>query len=255
MAKHTLKNRTKCTYHHASTQSKAEIMLIIVLFHDLGYQCLKHFYQGKVYKHMLHLFPKVVYYNSFVELEKEVTILLTLFIKKLLLGKSSGISFVDSTPLWVCKNQRINIHKTFKGIAQKGKCSIGWFFGFKLHLICNEREELLNFMITLGDMYNRKPLDVEIIYGKFFGDKGYIGKNLFERLFVDEIQLTTKLKSIDVRLGRTAPQETGNYRIRQRRTQNIAQVEHSRHRTFESSTFWVQLLLSEEAVYQCYRND
>ena len=58
--------------------------------------------------------------------------------KKVLLGKCTGISFVDSTPLRICKNQRIHIHKTFKGIAQRGKCSMGWFFGFKLHLICNE---------------------------------------------------------------------------------------------------------------------
>ena len=89
--------------------------------------------------------------------------------------------------------------KTFKGIAQKGKCSMGWFFGFKLHLICNECGELLNFMITPGDVDDRKSLEyksfVEFIYGKLVGDKGYIGKNLFERLFVDGIQLITKLKS------------------------------------------------------------
>ena len=51
------------------------------------------------------------------------------------MGKCTGISFVDSTPLRVCRTQRIHIHKTFKGIAQRGKCSMGWFFGFKLHLI------------------------------------------------------------------------------------------------------------------------
>ena len=75
----------------------------------------------------------------------------------------------------------------------------GWFFGFKLHLICNEKGELLNFMITPGDVDDRKPLEykafVEFIYGKLVADKGYIGKNLFQRLFVDGIQLVTKLKS------------------------------------------------------------
>ena len=99
---------------------------------------------------MNHLFPKVVSYNRFVELQKTVAIPLAIFIKKVLLGKCTGISFVDSTPLRVCRNQRILIHKTFKGIAQRGKCSMGWFFGFKLHLICNEKGELLNFMITPG---------------------------------------------------------------------------------------------------------
>ena len=148
---------------------------------------------------MHRLFPKVVSYNRFVELEKEVAIPLALFIKKVLLGKCIGISFASSTPLRVFRNQRIHIHKTFRGIAQRGKCSMGWFFGFKLHLICNECGELLNFMITPGDVDDRKPLEykafVEFIYGKLVGDKRYIGKNLFMRLFVAGIQLITKLKS------------------------------------------------------------
>ena len=98
--------------------SKAEVMLIMILFHDSGYRCFKHFYLEKVCKHLRHLFPKVVSYNRIVELEREVVIPLALFIKKVLLGKCTGISFVDSTPLRVCKNQRIHIHKVFKGIAQ-----------------------------------------------------------------------------------------------------------------------------------------
>ena len=159
MEKYTLKSNKKRCYHRDSTMSKAGIMLIMILFHDSGYRCLKHFYQEKVCLHLRHLFPKVVSYNRFVELEKEVAIPLALFIKKVLLGKCTGISFVDSTPLRVCKNQRIHIHKVFKGIAQRGKCSMGWFFGFKLHLICNEKGELLNFMITPGDVDDRKPLE------------------------------------------------------------------------------------------------
>lgn len=125
MAKYTLKLATKRKYHLDSTMSKAEIVLIMILFHNSGYRCLKHFYKEKVCKHMRHLFPKVVSYNRFVELEKEVAIPLALFIKKVLLGKCTGISFVDSTPLRVCKNQRIHILKTFRGIAQRGKCSMG----------------------------------------------------------------------------------------------------------------------------------
>ena len=104
---------------------------------------------------------------------------------------------LQTIPLRVCRNQRIHIHKVFKGIAQRGKCSMGWFFGFKLHLICNERGELLNFMITPGDVDDRKPLEykafVEFIYGKLVGDKGYISKNLFQRLFVDGIQVISFL--------------------------------------------------------------
>ena len=193
--------------------------------------------------------PETDFLIRFVELEKEVAIPLALFIKKVLLGKCTGISFVDSTPLRVCRNQRIHIHKVFKGIAQRGKCSMGWFFGFKQHLICNERGELLNFMITPGDVDDRKPLEykafVEFIYGKLVGDKGYISKNLFQRLFVDGIQLITKLKnnmkgalmsvSDKLLLRKRAIIETVNDELK-----NIAQVEHSRHRCFDN--FIVNLL-------------
>lgn len=243
MKKYTLKSDNKRAYYRDSTMSKSEIMLIMILFHDSGYRCLKHFYVEKVCKHLRHLFPKVVSYNRFVELEKQVAVPLVLFIKKVLLGKCTGISFVDSTPLRVCRNQRIHIHKVFKGIAQRGKCSMGWFFGFKLHLICNEKGEVLNFIITPGDLDDRKPLEykafVEFIYGKLVGDKGYIGKNLFQRLFVDGIQLITKLKSNmkgalmsvsdKLLLRKRAIIETVNDELK-----NIAQVEHSRHRSFEN---------------------
>jgi len=123
MEKYTFRNASKRSYYRDATMSKAEIMLIMILFHDSGYRCLKHFYLEKVCKHLRHLFPKVVSYNRFVELEREVAIPLALFIKKILLGKCTDISFVDSTPPHVCRNQRIHIHKTFKGIAQRGKCS------------------------------------------------------------------------------------------------------------------------------------
>ena len=257
MAKYTFKAESKRKYHRESRMSKAEIMVIMILFHSSGYRCLKHFYLEKVCKHMRHLFPEVVSYNRFVELEREIAIPLIVFIKKVLLGKCTGISFVDSIPLRVCKNQRIHIHKTYKGIAQRGKCSMGWFFGFKLHLICNEKGELLNFMITPDDVDDRKPFEykafVEFIYGKLVGDKGYIGKRLFERLFVDGIQLITKLKSNmkgalmsvsdKLLLRKRAIIETVNDELK-----NIAQVEHSRHRSFGN---FVVNLLGGIAAY-CY---
>lgn len=102
--------------------SKAEVMLIMILFHDSDYRCLKHFYLEKVRKHLRHLFPELVSYNRFVELKREIAIPLALFIKKVLLGKCTGISFVDSTPLRICRNRRIHIHKVFRGIAQRGRC-------------------------------------------------------------------------------------------------------------------------------------
>ena len=121
-AKYTLKPTGKREYHRNSTMSKAEVMLIIILFHDSGYRCFKHFYLEKVCKQLRHLFPKVVSYNRIVELERDVAVPLTLFIKKVLLGKCTGISFVDSTPLRVCKNQRIHSHP-LKTIFQHKVCT------------------------------------------------------------------------------------------------------------------------------------
>ena len=119
----------------------------------------------------------------------------------------------------------------------------GLVLRIKLHLICNEKGEILNFMITPGDVDDRKPLDhkafVEFLYGKLVGDKGYIGKELFQRLFVDGIQLITKLKSnmkgavmsMSDRLltRKRAIIETINDELK-----NIAQVEHSRHRSLDN---------------------
>ncbi len=105
MEKSTLKSDKKRCYYRVSTMSKAEVMLIMILFHDSGYRCLKHFYPEKVCKQLRHLFPKVVSYNRFVELEKEVSVPLVLFVKKVLLGKCTSISFVDSTPLRVCRTK------------------------------------------------------------------------------------------------------------------------------------------------------
>ena len=134
-----------------------------------------------------------------MELEKEVLLPMTIFIKKVLLRTCTGISFVDSTPLRVCRNQRILIHKTFEGLAERGKYSMGWSFGFKLHLIINDKGEILNFMFTSGNVDDREPLKqgkfLENIKGKLCADKGYIGQALFENPFLNGIQLVTKVKN------------------------------------------------------------
>ena len=76
---------------------------------------------------------------------------------------------------------------------------MGWFFGFKLHLIINDKGEILNFMFTPGNVDDREPLYsesfIENVKGKLCGDKGYIGKQLFEFLFMNGIQLVNKVKN------------------------------------------------------------
>lgn len=193
------RDRRKREYHREPRLSDAEVMTIMILFHFSGYKCLKHFYSDYVCAHMRHLFPTPVSYNRFTELERKVSVPMVLFLKKCLMGRCTGISFVDSTALRVCRNQRIHLHRVFRGLAQRGQCSMGWFYGFKLHLVCNEKGELLSFMLTPGNVDDREPLKssafLENISGKLVGDKGYISRGLFEKLFVDGIQLLTKLRS------------------------------------------------------------
>ena len=150
---------------------------------------------------------------------------------------------MDSTPLRVCHNQRILIHKTFKGLAEHGKCSTGWFFGFKLHLIVNDKGKILNFKFTPGNVDDREPLKQkrfrQNIKGKLCADNGYIGQTLFEDLFLDSIQLITKMKNNirnflmsvadKIMLKKLALIETVNDELK-----NIAQIKHSEHYSFNN---------------------
>ena len=78
-----------------------------------------------------------------------------LFLQVCCFGCCTGISFVDSTCIPVCHNKRIRHNKVFKGHAVVGKSSMGWYFGFKLHLIVNEIGEVLNFMLTKANVDDR----------------------------------------------------------------------------------------------------
>ena len=180
--------------------SDAEIMVILILFHSGGLRCFKHYYKEYVCKHLKHLFPRQVSYNRFVELEKEVLLPMTIFIKKVLLGTCTGISFVDSTPLRVCRNQRILIHKTFEGLAERGKCSMGWSFGFKLHLIINDKGEILNFMFTPGNVDDREPLKqgkfLENIKENYVQTRNISGRPCLRTFLLMVYSLSLKLKTI-----------------------------------------------------------
>ena len=107
----------KRKYYRDGNMSDSEVMTILILFHNSGYRSLKHFYLDHVCMHMRHLFPKTVSYDRFVELEKLAVLKLAVMVKTILMGKCNSISFIDSTPLRVCKNQRILQYKAFKGIA------------------------------------------------------------------------------------------------------------------------------------------
>ena len=224
-----------------SIMSQSEIITIAIIFQLSGFRTFKHFYVFYVKTHMKNDFPSTVSYNRFTELMQENLMAMTLFLKTCCLGDCSGISFIDSTPVRVCKNKRIHNHKVFKGIATTGRSTIGWFHGFKLHIIINDKGEILNFTITQANVDDRQPLKKERfldkIYGKLFADKGYIGKDLMQMLFVDGVHLITSGRnnmknslmtmSDKILLRKCSVIETVNDELK-----NICQIEHSRHRSF-----------------------
>ena len=142
--KHLLGNPSK----RPPVMSKSEVITITILFQLSGFRTFKHFYIYYLQKHMQDDFPATVSYNRFTELMQQNLMAMTLFLKTCCLGDCTGISLVDSTPVRVCKPKRIKNNKVFKGIATTGKSTMGWFHGFKLHIIINDKGEILNFCIT-----------------------------------------------------------------------------------------------------------
>ena len=172
-----------------------ELMTILIAFHLSGYHDLKHFYVYVAHNWRKE-FPGLVSYSRFVELIPCASIFLYGLLTSLR-GEVTGKSFIDATGLAVCKNKRISGHKVFKNLAKRGKNTMGWFFGFKLHLVINEYGHILGFNLTPGNEDDRKSAEqvLKDIWGKVFADKGYISKKLFDSLLTKGIKLVTSRKS------------------------------------------------------------
>jgi hypothetical protein len=218
--------------------SLSERMTILIYFHQSGYRTFKDYYLRHVCTHLRQEFPDLVSYTRFVELMPQTIIPLLVYLHHCF-GHCTGISFVDATTLAVCRNQRIHQHKVFAGIAACGKTTLGWFYGFKLHLVANERGELLACQLTSGNVDDRKPVPVlaKRLFGKLFGDKGYISQKLVAQLLTDDnLHLVTfarnnmqgRLLHRDdaLLLRKRAIMETIHDQLK-----NISQIEHSRHRS------------------------
>jgi hypothetical protein len=228
--------------HRERSLSISEVMTILINFHQSHYRHFKAYYCEYVLPHLCQEFPGLVSYSRFVEFIPSTLLPLCAYLRLACFGNCTGISFIDSTSLDVCLNQRISSHKVFAGLAQRGKTSTGWFFGFKLHLVFNDRGEILNVTLTPGNVDDRKPVPdlVKKLFGKLFGDKGYLSHPLFEELYrTFGIQLITKLKSNmknrlmplsdKLLLRKRAIAETIIDQLK-----NISQIEHSRHRSLAS---------------------
>ena len=173
----------------------SEMMLIMTLFHLSAYKDFKHFYIYGIQGEYRNLFKEVPCYARFVQLIGRLLLPFSVLIQALR-GEETGFYFADSTKLAVCDNHRISSNRVFKNLAKRGKTSMGWFYGFKLHVIINHNCEIMAVKITPGNTDDRKPLPgmVKGLNGKLFADKGYISKSLFKNLWQDGLQLITGIR-------------------------------------------------------------
>jgi Transposase DDE domain len=215
----------------------SEVMTILIHFHQSHYRTFKAYYTQYVQVHLRKEFPRLVSYQRFVALIPDMMLSMLAYLQSRY-GACTGISFIDSTSLEVCDPKRISSHRVFAADAKRGKTSMGWFYGFKLHLAVNDRGDLLACCLTPGNVDDRAPVPrmVKRLRGKLFGDRGYISAPLSQLLFEQGLQLITRLrKNMKNRLMHLSDKLL----LRKRaiiesiidQLKNISQIEHSRHRS------------------------
>lgn len=153
-------------------------------------------------------------------------------------SKNTGISYIDSTPIAICHAKRISKNKVFDGIAKLSKSSYGWFFGFKLHLVINDKGEIHSLTLTKGNVDDKKTVShlTKKLTGLLFGDKAYIKKELFQELFDRGLKLVTKVKK---NMKNALISLNENILLRKRSIietvfgylKNRLEIEHTRHRS------------------------
>ena len=224
--------------NRARSLSLSEIMTLLIGFHQSCYRNFKTYYQEKALPMWADALPGLVSYQRFIEWVPGTLVPMCAYLRSCF-GTCSGISFMDSTSLRVCHNRRMAQHKVFEDLAARGKTSVDWFFGFKLHLVVNDRGELLNIMLTPGNTDDRTPVPklLQQLFGKVFADKGYVSQKLVKQLLQTAgIQLITKLKR---KMKQRLLPLSDRLMLRKRsiietiidQLKNISQIEHSRHRS------------------------
>ena len=222
---------------YRSRLSLSEVMTIVIAFHGSGFRTFKDFYTCQVLPHWRAAFPNLVSYTRFVELVPWSVMMLACFLQTTF-GELTGLSFIDGTSIAVCHPNRARSHQVLKDQAGWGRSSVQWYFGLTLHLIINDRGELLAAALTPGNVDERKPVPemARGLTGKLFGDKGYVSQALFETLYEQGLELIAKRRKnmtnrlmglMDkVLLRKRAVIESVNDQLK-----NICQIEHSRHRS------------------------
>lgn len=232
----------------SSMMTLSEVMTICIWFHASNHRTFKKYYLEHVSIHLRNSFPNLVSYTRFLELMGDASLPL-LALMTSLLAPATVANFVDSTTLDVCNNKRIWKHRVFKGIASRGKSSMGWFFGLKLHLTVTERGEITGFLLSPGNVADSNEALVlqltEKLTGKLYADRGYISHDLFLSLLQKGITLITGIRRNmknhliglwdKLMLRKRSIIETINDQLK-----NTQQIEHTRHRS--PRNFMVNLL-------------
>jgi hypothetical protein len=244
--KQTLLQSGQIKRQRSGQLAESEIMTILMHFHQSHYRDFKAFSTQHVLAHLHADFPGLVSYSRFVQLTSSVLFPLAAYLETCR-GQCNGLSFVDSTKLVVCHNRRIKQHRVFAGLAERGKDSVDWFYGFKLHLVVNDEGEMLACRLTPGNVDDRRPLPqmAQGLFGKLIGDKGYLSKDLVAWLLEQGVELLTPIKrnmkprliglNEKLLLRKRVLIETINDQLK-----NISQIEHSRHRS--QANFLVNVL-------------
>ena len=175
--------------------SLSEMLLIEIYFHLSPYKDFKHYYLYGICHEHRDKFAKLPTYQRFVALKQQLFMPLTILLHSLS-GKKTGLYFADATSLKVCRNKRIYNHKVFKDMAKRGMTTMGWFFGFKLHLIINHKGEIMAVRITPGNTHDATVLAdlTKSLTGKCFADKAYLGNKLFQDLWKKGLHLITGIR-------------------------------------------------------------
>ena len=233
----------------------SEIMTILVMFQSSRVRDFKNFYTGLLCLYYKGCFPKLPGYERFVKLMQRAVFPLTIF-TQLKAGKQTGIYYIDSSCLPVCHIRRSKRHKTFDAVAEYGHTSVGWFFGLKLHIVTNDRGELMAFKITSGNRHDSKeavPL-LKSFKGLAFGDKGYLGKKIFEELISGGLKLITrqrrnmKTKPVISRYEKQLLHKRGIIETVIGHLKHCYQVWHTRHRSIINALTHLVAALAAYAI-------
>lgn len=173
----------------------SEKLFIVILYHFEKFKDFKHYYlYGIEHKHR-DKFKELPCYDRFIQIMPSLIVPLSILLQ-MSTGEKTGIYFIDSSSLNVCRNKRISRNRVFKGLAKRGKTTMGWFFGFKLHMVINHKGEIMAVKITKGNVDDREPVDIltKNLKGSCYADKGYIGKKLHRKLYARGLRLVVGIR-------------------------------------------------------------